>query len=201
MALAMIYTWEGATKPPDFKCHTKTVTQARQKTQTLHLREPKEIVYKMRKNSLSSLRHLCFFVRYEWHLGASQLLCAAKISGDQITQRGLDQGTMSEKQVCANDKSWESHAPGSWCWMYNHNKTETTYQWNMKLQSNFLNHKVHIRRKIFCLWSVSWRSSPKTDQLPNNTSRWSLLSCSAATLCFMFFPSNSGCKIATSWSR
>lgn len=47
MVLAMIHTWEGATKPPAFKTHTKIVIQARQKTLTLHLREPKERVYKM----------------------------------------------------------------------------------------------------------------------------------------------------------
>lgn len=47
MVLVMIHTWEGAIKPPAFKTHTKIVIQARQKTQTLHLREPKEIAYKM----------------------------------------------------------------------------------------------------------------------------------------------------------
>lgn len=46
MALATTQVWEGATKPPAFKTRTKTVIQARQKTQTLHLRETKETVYK-----------------------------------------------------------------------------------------------------------------------------------------------------------
>lgn len=68
-------------KPPTSKTHTKTVIQAGDNSQTLHLREPKEIVCKM-WITLIATATFCFSVRYKWHLGVSQLLCAALLLGD-----------------------------------------------------------------------------------------------------------------------
>jgi len=150
MALAMIHTWEGATKPPAFKSHTKTVIQARQKTQTLHLRELKEIVYKMGITPII--------------LATSLLLCGVRMAPwDKPTSLcsyafrwpGHTEGPGPEEGVWAAHKPLQVTSHGSRALlchgtegMHHQDKSETLYQWNTQLQSTFLNYKVHIRRKI-----------------------------------------------------
>lgn len=99
--------------------------------------------------------------------------------------------SISGKLVGLMEKLWSGHTerPQARGWylsssqasatvMYDHNKSEILYQWNTELQSDLLNHKIHIWGKILCLWYSSWRSCSKTEHPPKNTSHQSLLFCS-----------------------
>lgn len=91
-------------KPPVFKTHAKTVIKKGDKRQTLHLRKPKEIVYKMQiiLTATATSLLLCEAQMAPW---GKQLLCAALLSSDQVTHKGPDHGTASQSSILSPWKS------------------------------------------------------------------------------------------------
>lgn len=154
MVLAMIDAWEGATKPPAFKTHTKIVIQARQKTQTLHLRKPKEIVYKTGITLIFPATSLLLREVWTAPSGKPPSLCSYAFGWPSHTE-----GPRPGDGVWAAHKPLKIPSHGSHALlchgtegMYSQAKSETLNQWNTELQSNFLNDEVHVRRKFLSLW-------------------------------------------------